>query len=215
MISSLLVCRCTVTPSRSTIDICADMKVGGPLVIEAVNSGITIPCIGGTPASFSLQSCQPRSWAIQSAKQAARAAGCSSLADSISTDLEPASHAVREDSATYVDRIQGESVASFSLEVQQPLYLSAAAAHPAHEIPEAWRQAAIDIVACTASNSKHPLTIAIVGSKQTGKSSFARLLVNSLLESCASVAFLDTDCGQSEFTAPGMHHLCTFRIKRH
>ena len=45
--------------------------------------------------------------------------------------------------------------------------------------------------------------VAVVGSKGVGKSTVARLLVNSLLEVSPVVAFLDTDCGQSELTVPG------------
>ena len=47
------------------------------------------------------------------------------------------------------------------------------------------------------------LSVAVTGSKGVGKSTLARLLVNSLLEACPVVAFLDTDCGQSELTVPG------------
>ena len=46
-------------------------------------------------------------------------------------------------------------------------------------------------------------SVAVVGSKGVGKSTLARLLVNSLLEVSPVVAFLDTDCGQSELTVPG------------
>ena len=46
---------------------------------------------------------------------------------------------------------------------------------------------------------------AICGSKGTGKSSFGRLLLNTLLNTCREVAWLDTDCGQPEFTVPGLH----------
>lgn len=48
---------------------------------------------------------------------------------------------------------------------------------------------------------------AICGSKGTGKSSFGRLLLNNLLNTCREVAWLDTDCGQPEFTVPGLHTL--------
>ena len=44
---------------------------------------------------------------------------------------------------------------------------------------------------------------AVCGSKGTGKSTFGRLLLNSLLNTCSKVAWLDTDCGQPEFTVPG------------
>ena len=47
-------------------------------------------------------------------------------------------------------------------------------------------------------------SVAVVGSKGVGKSTLARLLVNSLLEVSPFVAFLDTDCGQSELTVPGL-----------
>ena len=45
---------------------------------------------------------------------------------------------------------------------------------------------------------------AVCGSKGTGKSTFGRLLLNSLLSVCSEVAWLDTDCGQPEFTVPGL-----------
>ena len=46
--------------------------------------------------------------------------------------------------------------------------------------------------------------VAVAGSKGTGKSTMARLLVNSLLNVTPVVAFLDTDCGQAELTVPGI-----------
>lgn len=48
-----------------------------------------------------------------------------------------------------------------------------------------------------------PVVAAVCGSKGTGKSTFSRLLLNSLLNACSQVAWLDTDCGQPEFTVPG------------
>ena len=47
-------------------------------------------------------------------------------------------------------------------------------------------------------------TAAVCGSKGTGKSTFGRLLLNALLNVCEEVAWLDTDCGQPEFTVPGV-----------
>ncbi len=49
---------------------------------------------------------------------------------------------------------------------------------------------------------------AVCGSKGTGKSTFGRLLLNSLLNVCSEVAWLDTDCGQPEFTVPGLLSGC-------
>ncbi|KAK4052580.1 Polynucleotide 5'-hydroxyl-kinase grc3 [Microbotryomycetes sp. JL221] len=48
-----------------------------------------------------------------------------------------------------------------------------------------------------------PPVVIIEGPKRVGKSSFARTLVNNLLTSYTSVAYLDTDLGQPEFTTPG------------
>ena len=45
--------------------------------------------------------------------------------------------------------------------------------------------------------------IAVCGTKNTGKSSFGRLLANCCLNWAAQVAWLDTDPGQPEFTVPG------------
>ena len=58
--------------------------------------------------------------------------------------------------------------------------------------------------------------VAVVGSKGVGKSTVARLLVNSLLEVSPVVAFLDTDCGQSELTVPGQQpaHTLPFPVSR-
>ena len=47
---------------------------------------------------------------------------------------------------------------------------------------------------------------AVAGSKNLGKSTFARQLVNILLNDHAEVGYLDTDLGQPEFTVPGMKH---------
>lgn len=47
-----------------------------------------------------------------------------------------------------------------------------------------------------------PIVVAVTGSKGSGKSAFARLLTNSLLNSCGAVAFVDLDPGQPELTPP-------------
>lgn len=46
-------------------------------------------------------------------------------------------------------------------------------------------------------------TIAVTGTKGIGKSSFARLMVNVLLNHNPQVAYLETDLGQPEFTVSG------------
>ncbi|KAK9813030.1 hypothetical protein WJX72_007830 [[Myrmecia] bisecta] len=70
-----------------------------------------------------------------------------------------------------------------------------------------WCHAASSI-AETSLLSGAPLRIVVCGSKGVGKSTCARLLVNTLLNCYPRVAYLDTDCGQAEFTVPGMLSLC-------
>ena len=50
---------------------------------------------------------------------------------------------------------------------------------------------------------RHPI-IALCGSKNMGKSTFARFLVNRLLQSHSEVYFLETDIGQSELSPSGL-----------
>ncbi|KAK9828014.1 hypothetical protein WJX81_000356 [Elliptochloris bilobata] len=104
-----------------------------------------------------------------------------------------------------------EAVVSFQL---RPAHGSAGgsgsglAAPAATPIPAEWRQAADSIAAASAAcaSAGHPAAVvAVCGSKGTGKSTFARLLVNALLSrGSGCVAFLDVDCGQPELTVPGL-----------
>lgn len=163
----------------------ADARVGGPLAIEATNAGVQVPCVGAGTASITLDSRRPGGGAVPMTHGSMGADGheaCSA----------PSQH-------------------SRSFEVTQSAALAdvAAASQPATAMPpdycQEWRQAAVALAAEQAA-AVAPVT-AVVGSKQTGKSTFARLLVNSLLNISPMVAYLDTDCGQSEFTAPGVWHL--------
>lgn len=56
--------------------------------------------------------------------------------------------------------------------------------------------------AVAAAEVPTPVVVAVTGSKGSGKSSVARLLVNNLLNHCSEVAFLDLDPGQPELTPP-------------
>ncbi|BDA42877.1 Polynucleotide 5'-hydroxyl-kinase NOL9 [Coccomyxa sp. Obi] len=81
-------------------------------------------------------------------------------------------------------------------------------ARAAPHIPQDWREAAAGVSAaiaevCAAGRSGGR-AVAVAGAKGTGKSSFARLLANSLLNHVQRVAWLDADCGQPEFTVPGL-----------
>lgn len=68
-------------------------------------------------------------------------------------------------------------------------------------IPEAWSDAAASIA--YSSVTSNPPVALICGAKNSGKSTFSRHLLNTLLQRYKKVAYLDTDVGQPEFTPPG------------
>ncbi|KAI8543529.1 hypothetical protein RHMOL_Rhmol08G0225700 [Rhododendron molle] len=68
-------------------------------------------------------------------------------------------------------------------------------------IPEEWSEAA-ESIAYDSITSPPPVAL-ICGAKNSGKTTFSRHLLNILLQRYKRVAYLDTDVGQTEFTAPG------------
>lgn len=74
-------------------------------------------------------------------------------------------------------------------------------------VPDQWR--AVDDLVGQAedktkeSTAKAPVVL-ICGGKDIGKSTFARFLTNSLLNSQEQICFLECDVGQTEFTPPGL-----------
>ncbi|KAH7930345.1 hypothetical protein BV22DRAFT_1079330 [Leucogyrophana mollusca] len=70
-------------------------------------------------------------------------------------------------------------------------------------LPESWSTALEG--ACQADNTSfEPPTYLVKGPKKSGKSTFARTLLNRLLARYKRVAFIECDLGQSEFTPGGM-----------
>ncbi|XP_026421048.1 polynucleotide 5'-hydroxyl-kinase NOL9-like [Papaver somniferum] len=76
-------------------------------------------------------------------------------------------------------------------------------ASPEIIIPAEWTQAAESIAHDHSLPS--PLIALICGPKNSGKTTFSRILLNTLLQNKRydKVAYLDTDVGQPEFTPPG------------
>ena len=71
--------------------------------------------------------------------------------------------------------------------------------------PVEWLEASCDIAGrIQESTGESTFVICVCGSKNVGKSSFCRYLVNRLLRDHTTVQYLDIDCGQPEFTPPGM-----------
>ncbi|XP_019855980.1 PREDICTED: polynucleotide 5'-hydroxyl-kinase nol9-like [Amphimedon queenslandica] len=67
-------------------------------------------------------------------------------------------------------------------------------------IPQSYR----DLCSKICSNKEGPLIVLICGVANSGKSTFARFLTNSLLNHYESVSFLECDVGQCEFTVSGL-----------
>uniref|UniRef100_A0A0E0BYB9 Clp1 P-loop domain-containing protein n=1 Tax=Oryza meridionalis TaxID=40149 RepID=A0A0E0BYB9_9ORYZ len=65
-------------------------------------------------------------------------------------------------------------------------------------VPPGWAAAT-----ATASSEPAPPVVVVCGPKNAGKSTFSRLLLNSLLPRYGRVGYLDTDVGQPEFSPPG------------
>ncbi|KAF8969892.1 hypothetical protein BDZ97DRAFT_1793241 [Flammula alnicola] len=72
----------------------------------------------------------------------------------------------------------------------------------AFSMPPSWSSALDDV--CDPGNKPLCGTHIVKGSKNSGKSTFARTLMNRLLEYYRRVAYLECDLGQSEFTPGGM-----------
>ncbi|XVE54883.1 hypothetical protein DITRI_Ditri03aG0118100 [Diplodiscus trichospermus] len=68
-------------------------------------------------------------------------------------------------------------------------------------VPDEWSEAA-DSIAYDSVTSPPPVSF-ICGAKNSGKTTFSRHLLNTLLQRYQKVAYLDPDVGQPEFTAPG------------
>ncbi|OZJ05609.1 hypothetical protein BZG36_01468 [Bifiguratus adelaidae] len=84
-------------------------------------------------------------------------------------------------------------IAGFHM-VTKPILGRHALEHPDH-----WHTSMQKMI----SEDRGFLSLMICGSKDMGKSTFARFAVNRLLNTYRSVAFLETDVGQSEFSLPG------------
>ncbi|XP_051947607.1 polynucleotide 5'-hydroxyl-kinase NOL9-like [Xyrauchen texanus] len=72
-----------------------------------------------------------------------------------------------------------------------------------------YREALSSLLSAWAGEFDSCPIILVCGGKNSGKSTFNRHLINSLLNHTASVEYLECDLGQTEFTPPGCLSLCT------
>lgn len=83
------------------------------------------------------------------------------------------------------------------------------------DIPDDWHDSIKDICHRAESSlegNSPPPVVVVCGPKGSGKSSLCRLLTNNLLNTVASVWYLDTDLGQPELTVPGLVSLTSLRV---
>ncbi|CAB4417906.1 unnamed protein product [Rhizophagus irregularis] len=73
----------------------------------------------------------------------------------------------------------------------------------AFKIPHSWENSTNQLVTDILDFTLPPISI-ISGHKNVGKSTFSRYLVNSMLNICPKVAYIESDVGQSEFTPCGL-----------
>jgi polynucleotide 5'-hydroxyl-kinase GRC3/NOL9 len=84
-----------------------------------------------------------------------------------------------------------------------PQIFTATTGIPTLTIPLPWKSTLTTLT--KKSSATPPPVILIAGSKNTGKSTFARILTNKLLTSSVeNVVYLDVDPGQPEFSPPGI-----------
>ncbi|GAB4817782.1 hypothetical protein N2152v2_004828 [Parachlorella kessleri] len=150
-------------PGDAPVELCADVRVGGPLLLEPLVAEVEVP----------------------------RASGQAEVTLTIASSPTACSTTVS---------FGGTGQPNFSVHLSDD---PAAPQLLLFGLP--WQQAVVEIVESVAHNSSAaPAVIVVCGSKKAGKSTFCRQLVNSLLNHHPTVAFMDTDCGQAEFTPPGL-----------
>ncbi|KAL4623755.1 polynucleotide 5'-hydroxyl-kinase NOL9 [Arapaima gigas] len=77
-------------------------------------------------------------------------------------------------------------------------------------VSQSYRDALTTLVnACAGEESEGCPIILVCGARNTGKSTFNRHLINTLLNHTSSVDYLECDLGQTEFTPPGCLSLST------
>eukprot|EP00887_Chlorella_sp_A99_P005329 scaffold1.g5329.t1 len=165
-----------VSAATGPMELSADERVGGPLILQVHSAEGQVPLASRSEAVFSL---------ARSSDQVAPRAVAGSAA---------AGRPARLGFEAYLD--------------DDP------AAPVALPLPPLWHQAAGEVAASVVAGAAvgaQPALVVVCGAKKVGKSTFARLLTNMLLNHHPAVAFLDTDCGQPEFTPPGLVSLSIVR----
>lgn len=109
------------------------------------------------------------------------------------------------------DKGKGELLPRLQAFKQEGLGSGAVSNGPPECVPSTWKDSVGHIMntireSRSAGADMCPPVICMCGPKNTGKSMLGRFVVNSLLgrNMCDVVDYIDIDCGQSEFTPPGL-----------
>lgn len=157
-----------VDASNGPLELAADARVGGPLLVEVVPGSGQVPLASCSEAVFSIT-------------RIAGSTGCAAAAGGADGLVAPAAGS---GAGSRLSRLGFE--AWVDDEPSAPMALLP---------PPLWRQAlteiAVSLAAGTAAAAP-PALIVICGAKKVGKSTFARLLANTLLNQVPTVAYLDT-----------------------
>ncbi|PRW58709.1 polynucleotide 5 -hydroxyl-kinase NOL9 [Chlorella sorokiniana] len=180
----------TLSPSSGAVELAADERCGGALLLEPgqPEGAVPLAATGGTVLRIT------------------RAAGVSDR----SSGGPPATPLAAGEAGAAA---AGGSRQQLGFEVWLSSDPTAPPVPP--QLPPLWHQAAGEVQhtlaaaaaaqgGAGAGQAGQPPVIVVCGAKKVGKSTFARFLLNSLLARHGCVAYLDTDCGQPEFTAPGL-----------
>ncbi len=170
------VCGGTVNAASGPIDLAADDRCGGPLLLQPGAGASTVPLAASGPAAVLTLS---------------RAAGGA-------TGGPPSASAGDGAAAAAAAAPKRHHTLGFEVWLDSDL----AAPAPPPPLPPLWHKAAGEIAASIQQQQQQqqggaaPPVIAVCGPKKAGKSTFARLLANSLLSCHPCVAYLDTGGAQ-------------------
>ena len=174
---------CTFTAASGCVEVCADERCGGALVLEPGASLGTVPLAASSTAVFTL----------------GRAPGKSSpgVGPPGTPLTRQSTQQQQQQQAQHRDGDAAEA-STAGVHLGFEAWLASDPSAPVAGVaplPPLWQQAAGEVedsMAQQAQQGGGPPLIVVCGAKKVGKSTFARFLVNSLLGKHACVAYLDT-----------------------
>lgn len=200
-------CRFTVNADVGPVQLSASDRPYGALLLKAAPcSTVSVPLQPAEAvAHATIRSYQATGALNPSSTTAPSKSRCDGTEKLPGSAAEAGSSKV-QDGLSHAASASGAKGCSTAADCSFEVFAAGAAEAPSClHCSQEWRHA-IDAIMQPASadtSQDAPVVVAVCGSKGVGKSTFARLLTNAMLNTCHQVAYLDTDCGQPEFTPPG------------